>query len=209
MVVDNRLLKLLGANLLIVMILVVTATALSGYAENFREVQLSSEIKSLEDRVYALETMNPDSANASFYVYNAMPQISKVFYDLNDYYRQGLIGSSFYSSKDDQIVSDTVLYMKTLKQFVKNSTVVQFFCVYSNTSCDYESFVLSYLNNKYSNVFVLNFNGNSTHPYVRMVEEKYNVTSFPFILSGSTPIKGFKNADQLESLIVGNETNSS
>ena len=92
-----------------------------------------------------------------------------------------LIKKEFYEVYDEKLISLSILYLKTVKQVLSDRVVVQFFCVYNSVACDYENFVLSYLINKYaSKLVVMYFDGESTHPLVRMVRDKYSVEEFPF-----------------------------
>ncbi|MBR9678961.1 MAG: hypothetical protein GON13_01730 [Nanoarchaeota archaeon] len=200
---QNNLVKLLFLNCIIVSFIFVTASALSGYTMNVREQSLLSRLTVLEEDIYEFETIDLESENVTFEVYSIIPLISGVNHDLKNYARQNMIRQSFYEKQDEKLVSLSVLYMKTIKQVLKDRLLIQLFCTYDSASCDYENFVLSYLMKKYSDkLIVLYFDGDSTHPLIRMIKDKYVVENFPFMIIDDELVYGFLNAQELEKVIL-------
>ena len=207
---ENKLVKLLGLNTIIVSLIFVAASALSGYANNAREQFIISRVNDFEERVYALETITEWDSEALYKVQSLVPLISGINYDLRTYARQEMIGKSFYEKYDEKLVSLTVLYMKTLRIIPSDKVLIQFFCTYDSSSCDYENFVLSYLINKYAGkIITMYFDGDSTHPLIRMVREKHGVEEFPFMIIEDEVVKGFLSAEELERKILIHVNNSS
>lgn len=207
--VNNKLFKLMVLNAAVVLLLFVTASALSGYVENARENSISSRLNSVENMIYELETLDAGGEEFLSVVYGINPLISAVNQDLKTYLSQNKISKSFYEVHDEKLISLTVLYIKTLKQVLSDKIVIQFFCSYDIAACDYEGFVLSYLSMKYSgDIFVSHFDAESTHPLVRMIREKYGVNEFPFMIIGDESFNGFMSAEELEGLVLEHVNNS-
>ena len=200
---QNNLVKLLFLNLIIVLFLFVTASALSGYTMNVREQSILSRLLVLEERIYEFETINLTAENVTNTVYSLLPLVNGINYDLKNYAHQQMIRQDFYEKQDEKLISLSVLYMKTIKQVLNDKVLIQFFCSYESTSCDYENFVLSYLMKKYSDELItLYFDGDSAHPLVRMIKDKHVVESFPFMIINDELVYGFKNAQELEKVIL-------
>jgi hypothetical protein len=189
---------------------VLTASALSGYTENVREQVLSSQIRLLEQRIYEVETMNSDDELVYYKISNLIPLVSRVNYDLKNYAHQRMISQGFYEEQDEKLVSLAILFMKTVRQLMSEKVIIQFFCTYEDNACDYENFVLSYLTKKYLGKFlILYFDGDSSHPLVKMVRDKYGVESFPFMLVDEEVVKGFRSAEELENILLKHVNNGS
>jgi hypothetical protein len=205
---NSRLVKLLVLNFSLVLLLVITASALSGYTENLREQAVSSQIKVLENRIYEIETMERDDELLEYKILNLIPLVSRANYDLKNYAHQKMVSQEFYEKNDEKLVSLSILYMKTVREVLRDKLIIQFFCVYDNAACDYENFVLSYITKKYSGQFlIMYFDGESSHPLVRMVRDKYGVEEFPFMLLDDEVVDGFRSAEELEEMILEHVNN--
>ncbi|PIN99883.1 hypothetical protein COT72_03535 [archaeon CG10_big_fil_rev_8_21_14_0_10_43_11] len=200
--VSKKLVYLFALNLVLASSIVLAGYAFSGFTHTAREQFILDQMRAVESRVYALEFEEQNESELQRDVYSAFASIDSVHSRLREYMTSDLVSQGFYAEQEEKLVTLSTLLLKTVKSEFAHKTLVYFYCEPQNHECDYESFVLSYLSDTYAkDLFIVGFDGTSSHPLITMMMKRYEVDSFPFLVINDRVVRGFVRASVLKEII--------
>lgn len=206
--VSKKLVFLFAVNITLCSLIFMTANGLSVFTSNARESFITGRIAVIEESIYSIELGEYSKEELQNNIYNAYAGIDYVNTLLKEYHASEMINPNFYTEQEQKLITLSTLLLKTIKTEFSDKNIIYFYCESHNSECDYEAFVLSYISNKYrDNIFVIGFDSLSNHPLVRMMMKKYSVDSVPFMVVNDFIVRGFKNAKEMEAIVLNENSN--
>jgi len=173
----------------------ISANALGFKTFNARITNLEQKFDYLETKIFDLEVQKDFSENNIKEVYGIMYDISL---DLNNYYYSDLISEKDFNVFQEKLITLTTIFLKNVELTFPEKKIIYFFCSSSKKECEYEDFVLTYINKKYEDVSVFGFNTDSQHPFIKLIFSKNDVNQIPLIVFEDKVNEGFLNLDELK-----------
>lgn len=200
------------AAILTVVVLILTLL-LVGQIDSMRENDLGKNIKELEfelesNRLLARygQVMAADDDKCAFLNYTENLQEKKAFsiaYSIQEYERANLVGDEYETLKRAYFASLVDLYITSFENLKScpnlKQVPVAFFYIQSDCpACQVQGQVLSSAAQKCSNVRIFAFASDSNYPFLKMLAERYEISSAPVVvINDSLKILGVTDDEQL------------